>query len=227
MILFRSAFICLHRPTSAYIGLYRPHCPIPAYIDPNTMNRKRALLCHDHFGLSFHCVNVPYKFRRICPISYRQDLLYLADHLRQVHKLSSEERQPLLKAALFSHQLTPSFSPRVHLQGLYTHPILQGLPQYPMNMNPQLQQPSRHQGIKQQPRKIAKIEASPCLQMTPYPDFKFNHMFSMLVVGPTQCGKRYFVEQLLTNNCIKYASKKPRHISGFAINGSHGIRPYN
>ena len=75
----------------------------------------------------------------MCPICYRQDLLYLADHLRQVHKLSSEERQPLLKAALFSHQLPPSFSPRVHPQGLYTHPILQGLPQYPMAMNPQLQ----------------------------------------------------------------------------------------
>ena len=155
MILFRSGFIGLHRPTSAYIGLYRPtssyiglHRPIPAYIvlyrptstyiDPNTINRQPALLCYDHFELSFHCVNMPYKFRRICPICYRQDLLYLADHLRQVHKLSSEERQPLLKAALFSHQLTPSFSLRVHPKGLYTHPILQGLPKYPMSINPQL-----------------------------------------------------------------------------------------
>ena len=158
---------------------------------------------------------MPYKFRRICHICYRQDLLYLADHLRQVHKSSSEERQPLLKAALFSHQLPPSFSPRVHPQGLYTHPILQGLPQYPMSMNPQLQQPSGHQGTKQQPRKVAKIEARPCLQMTPYPDFKFNHMFSMLVVGPTQCGKTYFVEQLLTKNCIKYPSKKSTRIYWF------------
>ena len=225
MILFRSAFIGLHRPTSAYIGLYRPHRLIPAYIvlyrptstyiDPITINRQRALLCYDHFVLSFHCVNMPYKFRRMCPICYRQDLLYLADHLRQVHKLSSEERQPLLKAALFSHQLPPSFSPRVHPQGLYTHPILQGLPQYPMSMNPQLQQPSGHQGTKQQPRKVAKIEARPCLQMTPYPDFKFNHMFSMLVVGPTQCGKTYFVEQLLTKNCIKYPSKKSTRIYWF------------
>ena len=225
-----SAYIDLHRPPSAYTGpivLYRPHRPIPAYIvlyrptstyiDPNTINRQRALLCYDHFVLSFHCVNMPYKFRRMCPICYRQDLLYLADHLRQVHKLSSEERQPLLKAALFSHQLPPSFSPRVHPQGLYTHPILQGLPQYPMTMNPQLQQPSGHQGTKQQPRKVAKIEARTCLQMTPYPDFKFNHMFSMLVVGPTQCGKTYFDEQLLTKNCMKYPSKKSTRIYWFWV----------
>ena len=102
MILFRSAFIGLHRPTSAYIGLYRPHRLIPAYIvlyrptstyiDPITINRQRALLCYDHFVLSFHCVNMPYKFRRIYLICYRQDLLYLADHLREVHKLSSGER---------------------------------------------------------------------------------------------------------------------------------------
>ena len=37
----------------------------------------------------------------------------------------------------------------------------------------------------------------------------------MLVAGPTQCGKTYFVEQLLTNNCVKYPSKKPRRIYWF------------
>ena len=124
------AYIVLYRPTSSYTGLHRPipayivlYRPTSTYIDPNTINRQRALLYYDHFVLSFHCVKMPYNFRRTCPICYRQDLLYLANHLRQVHKLSSEERQPLLKAALFSHQLPPSFSPRVHPQGLYTHPI--------------------------------------------------------------------------------------------------------
>ena len=142
----------------------------------------------------------------MCPICYRQDLLYLADHLRQVHKLSSEERQALLKAALFSHQLTLSFSQEFILMGCIhiqfykdCHNILL----------------CGHQGTEQQPRKVAKIEIRPCLQMTPYPDFKFNHMFSMLVVGPTQCGKTYFVEQLLTKNCIKYPSKKSTRIYWF------------
>ena len=91
-----------------------------------------------------------------------------------------------------------------------------GMPQYPMGMNPQFtDHPIQAQGTKPKPRKVAKIEPSQCLETTVYPDFKFNHMFSMLVVGPSQCGKTYFVEQLLTKNCIKYPSKKPRGIYWF------------
>ena len=83
-------------------------------------------------------------------------------------------------------------------------------------MNPQLtQQPSQSQCTSQKTRKVAKIEASHCFETKPYPDLKLNHMFSMLVVGPSQCGKTYFVEQLLTNNCLKYPSKKPRRIYRF------------
>ena len=135
----------------------------------------------------------------------------------QVHQLSSEERKPWLQSAIFSHQLTPSLSPRVQPQGLYTPHILQhGMSSYPMGMNRQLtQQPSQSQCTSQKTRELAKIEASQCLETKPYPDFKFNHMFSMLVVGPSQCGKTYFVEQLLTNNCVKYPSKKPRRIYWF------------
>ena len=63
-----------------------------------------------------------------------------------------------------------------------------GMPQYPMGMNPQFTQPLT-QAQSTKPRKVAKIEASQCLQTKSYPDFMFNHMFSMLVVGPSQCGK--------------------------------------
>ena len=141
------------------------------------------------------------------------ELLYLTDHLRQVHQLSREERQPLLKSAIFSHQVTPSLSPRVQPQGLNTSHILQhGMPSYPMGMNPQPQQPSQPQHTNQKPQKLIKIDPSQCLETKPYPDFKVNHMFSMLVVGPSQCGKTYFVEQLLTKPCVKYPSEKPRRI---------------
>ena len=80
---------------------------------------------------------------------------------------------------------------------------------------PLIQQPSQSQCTSQKTRKVAKIEASQFLETKAYPDFNFNHMFSMLVVGPSQCGKTYFVEQLLTNNCVKYPSKKPRRIYRF------------
>ena len=56
---------------------------------------------------------------------YKPNLLLLANHLCQVHQLSSEERKPWLKSAIFSHQVTPSLLPRVQPQGLYTPHILQ------------------------------------------------------------------------------------------------------
>ena len=54
-----------------------------------------------------------------------------------------------------------------------------------------------------------------CLETQPYPEFKFHHTFSMLVVGPTQCGKTYFVQQLLTKNCIEYPDEKSTQIYWF------------
>ena len=47
----------------------------------------------------------------------------------------------------------------------------------------------------------------------PYPDFIFRHKFSLLVVGPTQSGKSYFVKQILTSDRILYEVKEPRRIS--------------
>ena len=151
---------------------------------------------------------MPCKFRRVCPICHRQELLYLADHLSQVYQLSSEERKPWLKSAVFSTTKStglPYMSPYAFW----------AMSSCPMGMNPQPQQPSQPQHTKQKPQKVAKIEANRCMEKKAYPDFKFHHMFSMLVVGPSQCGKTYFVEQLLTKPCVKYPSKKPRRIYWF------------
>ena len=144
-------------------------------------------------------------------------MLYLADHLRQVHKSSSEGRQPLLKAGIFSHQVTPSVLPGVHPQGLYSPYILQhGMSQYPLSMSSQLQQPiSQPQSMKPKQPKVMKLQTVNCLETQPYPKFKFNHMFSMVIVGPTQCGKTYFVQQVLTKNCIQYPSEKSTQIYWF------------
>ena len=49
---------------------------------------------------------MPYKFRRDCPICYKSNLLFLANHLREVHQLTSEERKPWLKAAVFSRLIS-------------------------------------------------------------------------------------------------------------------------
>ena len=150
-----------------------------------------------------------FKQGRNCPICFKENVHYLGDHLRQVHQLSGAEKKNWLKSATYSTTKSTS------LPYMPPYPFW-GIPQYPMGMNPQLtQQQSQSQCTSQKTRKVAKIEASHCLETKPYPDYKFNHMFSMLVVGPSQCGKTYFVEQLLTRPCVKYLSKKPRRIYWF------------
>ena len=42
-----------------------------------------------------------------------------------------------------------------------------------------------------------------------YPNFKFQHPMSILVVGPTNSGKTYFVDQLLSNLNEKMKFKIP------------------
>ena len=65
------------------------------------------------------------------------------------------------------------------------------------------------------PSKSVKVESVNCLETKTYPEFKFQHMFSMLVVGPSQCGKTYFVQQLLTKKCIDFPEKKPLQVYWF------------
>ena len=69
--------------------------------------------------------------------------------------------------------------------------------------------------MKPKESKPGKVQTSQCLEKQPYPEFKFHHTFSMLVVGPTQCGKTYFVQQLLTKNCIEYPDEKSTQIYWF------------
>ena len=136
---------------------------------------------------------MPYSRRRNCPICFKLDLLSLSHHLSQVHQLTSDKRKPWLKVAVFSHAKTfPSMIP---------------LPFWSMQ-----------QTQTSTPRKVEKPSArvpNRCLETRPYSDFKFNHMFSMLVVGPSQCGKTHFVEKILTENCIHYPSTKRKHIDWY------------
>lgn len=105
----------------------------------------------------------------------------MSEHLSQVHQLTSEQRKPWLKVAIFSHQATHSLSPNIFPTG-----VPQGLSfTFPRIMP---------QGVP------------------PYPDFWFKHKFSLLVVGPTQCGKTWFVKNLLKANRIQYPSKEPIRI---------------
>ena len=67
---------------------------------------------------------MPYSKRRNCPICFKPDLLSLSHHLSQVHQLSSDERQPWLKSAIFSPTRTNGIPPYQFW----------GMPQYPLSM---------------------------------------------------------------------------------------------
>ena len=41
------------------------------------------------------------RFKRICPVCGKENLMYLSQHLASVHKLSSLERKPYLKKAKY------------------------------------------------------------------------------------------------------------------------------
>ena len=96
---------------------------------------------------------------------------------------------------MFSHQVTPP-----------SNITYVSIPLQPPSPIPKIS--------KVKPPKTVRVPSN-CLETRPYPNFKFNHMFSMLVVGQSQCGKTHFVKQMLTKSCIKYPNKKPRRIYCF------------
>ena len=134
---------------------------------------------------------MPYHHRRTCPICGKQDLLKLSNHLSQVHQLSSAERTSGLNSALFT-------------------PSVPYMTSYPMTL------PTRENKCSlETSQNKCLLNTVKCMETQPYPEFKFQHMFSMMVVGPSQSGKTCFVQQLLTKNCIDFPEKKPMMVYWF------------
>ena len=163
---------------------------------------------------------MPYKFKRNCPVCGKPDLLYLGDHLYQVHQLQAHERKQWLSAATFS-----GFNRAVGvIQGNLHHP--QELPKKRIykiqefdNKSPSAPR-KRSTSVKETPTPVStvkrpKLTHGVTLTTEAYPEFMFRHKFSLLVVGPTQCGKTFFVEQILTKDLILYETEKPRRILWF------------
>ena len=109
----------------------------------------------------------------------------MSDHLRQVHCLYGDERKKWLGRARFSIS-------HKHCSG--------SLPACPTHRVEEMR-------CVRQPTKAArKVTAS--MLTKPCPEFNFRHKFSLLVVGPTQSGKTYFVQQILKHNRIVYQEQK-------------------
>ena len=117
----------------------------------------------------------------------------MSNHLRQVHHLYGDERKKWLGRARFSIS-------HKHCSG--------SLPARPTHTVKEMRCVRKKTcSVRQPPTKAArKVTAS--MVTKPCPEFNFRHKFSLLVVGPTQSGKTYFVQQILENNRIVYEEQK-------------------
>ena len=116
----------------------------------------------------------------------------MSNHLRQVHHLYGDERKKWLRRARFSIS-------HKHCSG--------SLPGCPTHTVEEMRWVCKKTCSVRQPTKAArKVTAS--MVTKPCPEFSFRHKFSLLVVGPTQSGKTYFVQQILENNRIVYEEQK-------------------
>ena len=71
-------------------------------------------------------------------------------------------------------------------------------------------EPLRKQPLREEPEPSKRKTQHPL-----YPEFAFQHPFSMLVVGPTQSGKTDFVEQMLENPLIDFPEDQEVRILWF------------
>ncbi|KAK3727741.1 hypothetical protein QZH41_005202 [Actinostola sp. cb2023] len=134
---------------------------------------------------------MPYKHTRDCPVCNKPDLRYISDHLRQVHNLHGDERKKWLERAWFS-------TPHNHNSSL--------LPAQPTRILKEIRCIRKKTSSVLKSTKTPKVTVS--LTTKPYPEFNFRHKFSLLVVGPSQSGKTYFVQQILENNRIAYEEQR-------------------
>ena len=147
---------------------------------------------------SFTGADMQRRFRRTCPVCGRPDLKNISTHLLQVHGLSPEERKPYLKQAQVS-----SWQPRVERSPHMTMSH--------MNVEKPGQKrvkQSEHSPPAKRPRTAARTTS---LATKSCPEFNFRHKFSLLVVGPTQSGKTYFVQQIGKQSYRIRRAKKYSH----------------
>ena len=135
---------------------------------------------------------MPYKHKRDCPVCDKPGLRYMSNHLRQVHHLYGDERKKWLGRATFSisHKHCSSSLP-----GPPTHTV------------EEMRCVRKKTCSVLKPTKAAR-KVTTSMVTKPCPEFNFRHKFSLLVVGPTQSGKTYFVQQILKHNRILYEEQK-------------------
>ena len=118
---------------------------------------------------------MPYKYKRVCPICQRPNVIHMSSHLAMVHQLSTTERSPYLKRAV----LCPSEP--ITRPTLSKHKKHRIYPKQPRNSSTQFKPHGR--------------SSNQSISSEAYEDFRFGHKFSLMVVGPSMSGKSFFVKK--------------------------------
>ena len=136
---------------------------------------------------------MPYKYKRVCSICQRPNVINMRSHLAMVHNLSATERSPYLKRAV----LCPSEP--------ITRPTLAKHKKHPKQFRNSSTQ-----------RKSHGRNTNHSISSEAYEDFRFGHKFSLMAVGPSMSGKSYFVKQMLERDHVEYDDpRKQRRIHWF------------
>ena len=122
-------------------------------------------------------ITMPYKYKRVCSISQRPNVIHMSSHLAMVHQLSATERSPYLKQAVLcpSEQITRPTLAKHKKHRIYS--------KQSRNSSTQLKPHGRN--------------TNQSISSEAYANFRFGHKLSLMVVGPSMSGKAFSLNRCL------------------------------
>ena len=183
------------------------------------------------FASVLRVVNMSTRGCRDCPVPDcgAKYLVRLANHLANVHMLDIDQRRkylqeakhhPIVKRVAYKSAATNEINDsllqqqdrvcvvsKVRQHVLKHAQVSSWQEPYTNSEEPGEKRASQSEDLP--PAKKPRVVGSTAsLATKPCPEFNFRHKFSLLVVGPTQSGKTYFVQQILKHNRIVYEEQK-------------------
>ena len=176
-------------------------------------------------------VNMSTRGCRDCPVPDcgAKYLVRLANHLANVHMLDIDQRRkylqeakrhPIVKRVAYKSAATDEINDnllqqqdrvcvvsKVRQHVLKHAQVSSWQEPYTNSEEPGEKRASQSEDLPPA-KKPRVVRSTASLATKPCPEFNFRHKFSLLVMGPTQSGKTYFVQQILKHNRIVYEEQK-------------------
>ena len=187
------------------------------------------------FASVLRVVNMSTRGCRDCPVPDcgAKYLVRLANHLANVHMLDIDQRRkylqeakrhPIVKRVAYKSAATDEINDnllqqqdrvcvvsKVRQHVLKHAQVSSWQEPYTNSEEPGEKRASQSEDLPPA-KKPRVVRSTASLATKPCPEFNFRHKFSLLVLGPTQSGKTYFVQQILKHNRIVYEEQKSTRI---------------